>query len=231
MKAAPFVSIVMPVLNETGVIRQSLDRLRDARAGGLAELIVVDGDLRGSTVGAIGEGDVVKALSEKGRARQMNYGAKQASGEVLLFLHADTFLPQNAVELVRAVMNDDRVVAGAFDLGIDSSRVIYRITEKYVALRTRLTRAPFGDQAIFIRRKYFEELGGYREIPVMEDVELMRRIRKRGDRIRIIPEMARTSPRRYENEGVLSCTARNMTLQLLYACGISPERLARWYRS
>ena len=93
-----------------------------------------------------------------------------------------------------------------------------------------LRRIPFGDQAIFVRKAYFEKVGGYAEIPLMEDVELMRRIRKRGDRICIIPEKVLTSPRRYEQEGILYCTFRNWALQLCYQAGVSPERLAKWYR-
>jgi hypothetical protein len=89
---------------------------------------------------------------------------------------------------------------------------------------------PFGDQAIFVRKDYFDRIGRFRDMPLMEDVELMRRIRRLGGSIRVIPEKVRTSPRRYEREGVLFATIRNITLQLLYALGVSPERLARWYR-
>ncbi len=100
----------------------------------------------------------------------------------------------------------------------------------YVFLRTRLTRVPFGDQAIFIRKEYFERIHGYHDIPIMEDVELMRRIKKRGGRIVIIPKKVMTSPRRYEQEGILYCTLRNWMVQLLYALGASPERLVKWYQ-
>ncbi len=139
----------------------------------------------------------------------MNRGAALATGDVLLFLHADTLLPSNAFALIRAAMNDKGVVGGAFDLGIISRRKIFRITETYVFFRTRLTRIPFGDQAIFIRRDFFEKIGGYRELPIMEDVDLMKRIRKRGDRIRIIHAKALTSARRWEREGIMYCTLRN----------------------
>jgi hypothetical protein len=127
-------------------------------------------------------------------------------------------------------MADERFVAGAFDLGFDTKRSIFRVTESYVFFRTRLTRVPFGDQAIFIRSDYFRHLGGYREVPIMEDVDLMKRIRRKGGRIRIIPEKVSTSPRRYEREGVLACTFRNWALQMLFALGVSPERLAKRYR-
>jgi GT2 family glycosyltransferase len=128
-------------------------------------------------------------------------------------------------------MTGGRYAAGAFDLGIRTERKIFRITERYVALRSRLTRVPFGDQAIFIRRDYFEHIGGYSNIPIMEDVDLMRRIRKKGDRICIIPEKVMTSARRWEKEGVLCATLRNWMLQSSYALGVPPERLAKYYRS
>jgi len=225
----PTISIIIPVLNEAKGIMGSIAHLREIAGDTAMEIIVVDGDPGGSTINAIIDTTVRKLTSDQGRARQMNCGAASASGEILLFLHADTLLPGNAFVLVLAALKDRRVVAGAFDLGIDSSRPVFRITETYVAVRTRLTRIPFGDQAIFIRRDHFEKINGYQDLPLMEDVELMKRIRKQGQRIAIIPEKVRTSPRRYEQEGVLSCTFRNLVLQLLYALGVPPERLVKWY--
>jgi rSAM/selenodomain-associated transferase 2 len=230
MGKAPTVSIVLPVLHEAETINETLAHIRAADPGA-AEIIIVDGDLLGSTISAVRNSGVITANSSKGRARQMNHGAALASGGILLFLHADTQLPANALSMIKKVMEDRRLVAGAFKLGIRSERRIFRITEKYVSLRTRVTRIPFGDQAIFIRRDYFEKIGGYKDIPLMEDVELMARIKKQGDRISIIPEKVLTSARRWEREGVLRCTARNWAIQTLYACGVPPERLAKWYTS
>jgi len=227
----PRLSIIIPVLNETAGINAVIDHLRMIDPGSRTEIIVVDGDPKAGTICVIKESSVQKLVSVRGRASQMNRGAELARGDILLFLHADTLLPDNAFSLIRAAMDDGRYAAGAFALGIDSERSIFRVTEQYVGLRTRLTQAPFGDQAIFIRRAFFEQLGGYREMPLMEDVDLMKRIRRRGDMIRIIPEKVLTSPRRYEKEGVLYCTLRNWTLQFLYSLGVSPERLAAWYRS
>jgi len=160
----------------------------------------------------------------------MNAGAALATGDILLFQHADTFLPWNAFELIAAAMSGERFVGGAFDLGILSDRRIFRITERYAACRTRITRVPFGDQSIFIKKSYFRRIGGYGDMAIMEDVELMTRIRKRGDRVSILPAKVMTSPRRWEREGVLYATARNWLLQLLYCLGTPPERLARFYR-
>jgi rSAM/selenodomain-associated transferase 2 len=225
------ISIILPVLNETGRINELITHLRGLRFDAAREIIVVDGDPLGGTITAIQDSGVITSIAGKGRARQMNCGASFASGDVLLFLHADTFLPADALVRVKAAMDDGRYVAGAFDLGIHTERRIFRITEKYVALRTRVTRVPFGDQAIFIRKSYFGKIGGYKDIPLMEDVEIMRRIGKRGDKIFIVPERVMTSARRWEQEGILYCTLRNWALQLSYALGVPTERLAKWYKS
>jgi rSAM/selenodomain-associated transferase 2 len=231
MNGDPAMSIILPVLNEAGTINDVIAHLRERERADLVEIIVVDGDPGGSTIREIRDQGVRTALSAHGRARQMNHGAALARGDILLFLHADTELPRNAFALITDALKDGRVVAGAFDLGMKSDKRIFRVTEKYVFFRTRLTRVPFGDQAIFMRRAYFERINGYRDIPVMEDVEIMKRVRKRGDTIIIIPEQVKTSVRRYEHEGIIRCTLRNWMLQSLYALGVSPERLESFYRS
>ena len=225
-----FISVILPVLHEAGTINTVIAHLRGLLQNSPVEIIVVDGDPAGGTLRAIQDEGVVRMFAEPGRARQMNYGASQAHGEVLLFLHADPLLPQQALTRIEAALGDTRIAAGAFDLGFDTKRSIFRLTEKYAALRTRLTRIPFGDQAIFVRKAYFNEIGGYAEIPLMEDVELMGRIKKQGGRICIIPLQVLTSPRRYEQEGLLYCTFRNWALQLCYLAGVSPAKLVKWYR-
>ena len=224
------ISIILPVLHEAGNINTVITHLRGLQQNSPMEIIVVDGDPASGTLQAIQDDGIVRVLSEPGRARQMNCGASLAKGEVLLFLHADTLLPPQALTRIENALADTRFVAGAFDLGFDTNRSIFRLTEKYAALRTRLTMIPFGDQAIFVRKAYFAKIGGYAEIPLMEDVELMSRIRKRGDRICIIPLKVLTSPRRFEQEGILYCTVRNWALQLCYSAGVSPEKLVKWYR-
>jgi rSAM/selenodomain-associated transferase 2 len=230
MKDDPTLSIIIPVLHESDRINEIITHVIGRAGKDMPQVIVVDGDPKGSTINMIEEERVVKVISGRGRARQMNSGATLASGDVLLFLHADTLLPKDALAMITSTMSVGRFVAGAFDLGIDTGRRIFRITEKYVFLRTRLTRIPFGDQAIFMRREYFEKIGGYQDIPLMEDVEIMRRIRKRGDRICIIPAKVLTSPRRWEREGIFSSTFRNWSLQMLYALGVPPEQLQKYYQ-
>jgi rSAM/selenodomain-associated transferase 2 len=231
MTKKPSVSVILPVLREAGSINEVVAHIRAQDPDGSAEIIVIDGDLTGSTINAALVNGLILAVSRQGRARQMNRGAEMASGDILLFLHSDTLLPAQALARINLAMKDEHIVGGAFELGIDSDRRIFRITEWYVALRTRLTKMPFGDQAIFIRRNYFEKLGGYKDIPLMEDVELMARIKKRGGRVCVIPVKVMTSARRWEREGIVYCTLRNWMLQILYALGVAPERLVKWYRS
>jgi rSAM/selenodomain-associated transferase 2 len=226
----PVITVIIPVLNEAEGINGLISHLRDLEGGKDVGIIVVDGDPAGCTIMAIRDAGVVTAIGERGRAVQMNRGAALAEGDILLFLHADTLLPRNAFTRIQQAFQEAEYVAGCFDLGIRSAQKIFRITERYVSLRTRITRIPFGDQAIFIRRGYFERIGGYREFPIMEDVELMRRIRGQDNKICIIPEKALTSARRWEREGVLVATFRNWMLQTLYCCGVSPKHLARFYR-
>ncbi len=229
MKNTCWFSIIMPVYHEAGTINDCIDHLHGLKHEGAVEIVIVDGDPQGSTINVIQDKQVLKSISRRGRATQMNRGASLASGDILVFLHADTLLPPDALTMVRSCMQAGLTGAGAFDLGIKSDRRIFRITEKYVALRTRLTRIPYGDQAIFMRKEYFEMIGGYKDIPLMEDVEIMQRIKKRGDRIRIIPEKIMTSPRRWEQDGILFRTMKNMTTQFLYYLGVSPHRLVHFY--
>ena len=231
MNNTPAISVIIPVLNEAGGINDLITHLSALDPGRSVEIIVVDGDPDRSTIRAIADASVVTAVCDPGRAVQMNRGATLANGDVLLFLHADTFLPPDAFARISAALRDQKYVAGCFDLGIRSDRALFRITERYVALRTRVTRIPFGDQAVFIRRDYFERIGGYADIPIMEDVDLMQRIRRRRDAICIIPEKVTTSARRWEREGVLYTTFRNWMLQALFCIGVTPARLVRFYRS
>jgi rSAM/selenodomain-associated transferase 2 len=190
----PALSIIVPVLNEEDGIQSFLQHLKDISAGEAVEFIVVDADPAGGTINKIRSGEVVKLLSPRGRGTQMNRGADVAKGNVLLFLHADTFLPKNALVHIKNALTDDTCIGGAFDLGIDSDRILLRLTAWCASMKHRMTRVPYGDQAIFIRSDYFHDVGGYREIPLFEDVELMKRIKKLKKKITIIRHRTITSP-------------------------------------
>lgn len=222
-------SIVIPVLNESDGINELIVHVKNIFINYSYEIIVSDGDENGSTVNVIDDRGVVKVLSPKGRGIQMNRGAAVSSGDVILFLHADTLLPDRAAEEIAAVCEDKRTAAGAFDLDFDSGIFMMKIVALFARRRSRITRVPFGDQAIFIRSEYFKSLGGYREIPLMEDVELMKRIRVSGGRIFISKLRVVTSARKWINEGIVKNTLRNWRNRLLYSLGWSPEKLARYY--
>lgn len=229
-----FFSIIIPVFNEMDTINQLLQHLSDLSAGYDLQVIVVDGNPDGNTIQAINESmlqmDIKKLLSSKGRGIQMNTGAIHADGRILLFLHADTILDSLAFQRIESVILSRKdIVGGAFDLGIDSPKLIFRIIERVSSFRSRITRIPYGDQAIFMKSDYFQKVGCFSTFPIMEDVELMRRVRKGGGRIAIIPVKVRTSSRRWEKEGVLFCTFRNWLLIMLFFCGVSPAQLAKYY--
>jgi rSAM/selenodomain-associated transferase 2 len=225
-----FCSIIIPVLNEATLINGIIDHLHGLEGDEVKEIVIVDGDPEGLTLKAISHDDVRQLKSSRGRWIQMNEGAKNAKGNILLFLHADTELPLDAMRLIATAMKDKQYVAGAFGLGIKSKRFVFRAIESAASLRSRITKIPFGDQAIFMRKNYFDEIGGYKDMPIMEDVEIMKRIKKRGDKIFIITQKVHTSSRRWEQEGILRCTLRNWFLQILYLLRISPHRLSQFYR-
>jgi rSAM/selenodomain-associated transferase 2 len=224
-------SIIVPVFHEKENIGSLIDCLNHLDSNQLSEIIVVDGALEKDTLAAIHRNQVVKISSERGRAKQMNAGASVARGEILIFLHADTELPLQALQKIHSLMEQREYVGGAFDLGIKSDRLIFGVIGTLASWRSRLNRIPFGDQAIFIRRDYFNRIGGYAEIPLMEDMELMRRIKKSGDKIWIFHDRVITSPRRWQSEGVVYCTFRNWTLQALYFLGVPPHQLAKYYKN
>jgi rSAM/selenodomain-associated transferase 2 len=222
-------SVIVPVLNEAGIINVFLEHLRSLNTNEEIEIIVVDGDPDCETTRAITDKDIVTLLSTRGRARQMNAGAAVAGGEILIFLHADTELPPHALGIMSSIMGKSQHIGGAFDLGIKSDRFSFRLIARVASLRARLTRIPYGDQAIFLRRDFFSKIGGYRDIPIMEDVEIMQRIKKLGGSIFLIPDRVQTSPRRWEKEGILFCTLRNWLLSSLFYLGVAPEKLSRFY--
>jgi uncharacterized protein len=228
-------SIILPVLNESDLINPLLDYLQSLPGSEHCDCIVVDGSPDGGTIQAVMRRRVQCLQSPRGRARQMNVGAAAATGEILIFLHADTRLPRQAFGLInhmlfRQGMTRPALVGGAFDLCIDSKRRALKSIARIASLRSRLTRIPYGDQAIFLRRDYFNRLGGYPEIPLMEDVALMRRIKGEGGRIGFVPEPVIASARRWEQEGILYTTLRNWLLLSAYSVGVAPETLAKFYR-
>jgi rSAM/selenodomain-associated transferase 2 len=223
------LSIIIPVLFEQETINHTLAGLHFPDSRYTCEVIVADGDPRGSTIRAIRNREVILLSAMAGRGSQMNAGARIAQGRVLLFLHADTTLPPHAPERSMEACASPAIVGGAFDLSIASSALLLRIIARTASLRSRLTRIPYGDQAIFIKKSFFTMIEGFAQIPIMEDIELMRRIRRAGHRIVLLPDRVSTSARRWEKDGICFTSIRNLIISNLYYLGVSPKRLNRYY--
>lgn len=224
--AAPGIAVIVPVLNEAGTIEGQLAALRGQ---GFAEILVVDGgstDVTADLVRAAG-GPVRLIEAARGRAAQMNAGARAARAGVLLFLHADTRLPDNAAARIRVALHAGRPW-GRFDVRLDGAHPLLRAVEFLMNWRSALTGVCTGDQALFVERAVFESLGGYAAIPIMEDIELTRRL-KRIARPARIREPVVTSARRWRQRGVVRTILSMWRLRLLYRLGVPAERLARHY--
>ena len=228
------VSVVIPVYGEEGIAGLLADLL--ARPDGDdAEFIVVDGAPARDTLGRVpaelgADPRVVLMHSPPGRGVQLNAGARASGGETLLFLHADTVLPENALTLIRQALADTSLAGGAFSLRYAEPSAGLSFIAAAANTRSNATRAPYGDQAIFVRRAVFEDVGGFRPLPIMEDLEFMTRLRRAGHAIRILSMPVRTSGRRQLREGLFRCTLRNLALRFLYHLGVPPRALAGLYR-
>jgi rSAM/selenodomain-associated transferase 2 len=223
------ISVIIPVLHEREKINEILDSIKSVAAEVPYETIVVDGNSSGDTITHIFDSSVITMTAPRGRALQMNAGAARACGDILLFLHADTLLPQKAFPKIITALSNSSFIGGAFDLEIQNHRWIFRAIGRAASWKHRLTRVPYGDQAIFMLRRYFENIGGYAGIPLMEDVELMRRAKRHGGHIIILPDAVTTSSRKWETDGVFYTIIRNWTIQILYLFGMPARCLIKYY--
>ena len=219
------ISVIVPVLNEEATIAATL-----AALAALApyEVIVVDGGSADHTRDIAARSGAQVLSAERGRARQMNRGAARASGEVLLFLHADTRLPGSAFSDIAAALNDPRCLGGRFDVELEGSHRMLKLVGALINYRSRATKVGTGDQAIFLRREIFLRMGGYPDIPLMEDIALCRALKRMGA-VACLRSRVVTSARRWENDGVWRTIVWMWTLKLLYLAGVSPARLKRFY--
>jgi len=224
-RASSLLSVIIPTLNEEQVLAATLER---ARQTGVHEIIVVDGGSTDETRAVAARLAAMVMSAPRGRAAQMNAGAARATGDILLFLHADTLLPNGFAAAVIAACAAPDVVGGRFDVDLQPSTALIRLTGALMNRRSRLTRIATGDQAIFIRRDVFARLGGYADMPLMEDIDLSRRM-KRAGRLACLRERVTTSTRRWQKNGVVCTILMMWTLRALYFCGISPARLQRAY--
>ena len=223
------ISVIIPTLNESDNIVATLERLKPFRKDG-HEVIVVDGGSQDETITlATPRADKI-ITSAPGRALQMNAGVSQASGNVLWFLHADTLVPDNATQLILDTLECKKNQWGRFDIRLSGKHLLLRIVERLMNLRSRTSGIATGDQGIFVRREVFETVGGFRQIPLMEDLEISKRLKRLSHPI-CLNEKLITSSRRWEENGILRTILLMWRLRLAYTLGVSPEKLAHEYKS
>jgi rSAM/selenodomain-associated transferase 2 len=218
------ISVVIPTLNEASCLAETLRSVRDERP---REILVVDGGSTDDTCRLACEADRL-LNGPRGRAAQMNYGAAQASGEILLFLHADCTLEPGALRTAERCLHRRGAIAGCFQMTVTDARPIYRLVDAAATARARLTGLIYGDQGLFIERGLFERIGGFPPLRFMEDVFLSKMLRRHGRAV-VAPRRIFVSPRRWQKQGVVRQTLRNWTLTALAAAGVHPDRLAAFY--
>ena len=217
----------MPVLNEAGNLRSTLEQLL---LSDNEELIIVDGGSSDDTLSVAVEFTDKVYRTETGRASVMNFGAGKAAGDLLLFLHADCILPENAFEIIRESLNESTVAAGGFRLSINGPGLSFRVIEAAANLRSRIAGLLYGDQGIFMRKETFIKVGGYADIPLMEDIEISGKLKRTG-RLALVEPPIKASPRRWLEEGVLHTTFRDWSIAFSYTfLKTPPEKLMKHYR-
>ena len=222
------ISVIIPVLNEANNILQVLQPLQKFREKNI-EIIVVDGGSDDSTLALVEPFSDIIEVTKKGRARQMNVGAKLARGDIYIFLHADTFLPDNFIDCIEKAFSDGRSCWGRFDIRLSGSASSLRIVEFFVNFRSRLTGIATGDQAIFVRAQAFRKLGGYQNIPLMEDVALSKVLKQKAPPL-CLKEKVLTSSRRWEEFGIWRTIFLMWQLRLAYFFGADPHHLVSKYK-
>lgn len=218
------VAVVIPTLNEENSLRRHLPAVIDVAD----EVVVADGGSRDATTQIATELGARVVTGRAGRGPQMNQGARASQSDVLLFLHADSTLPEGAIDKVLFQVKEG-CEGGGFVVRFDDTSRIFRLGSKLVNTRTRVTRIPLGDQGQFVTRTVFEDLGGFQDWPILEDLDFARRLKRRGA-VGIIEVPIVTSARRYSQNGISRTIANNWWIWFLFLLGVSPAKLAQRYR-
>ena len=219
------ISIIVPVFNEEKTIAATLEALLTLAP---YEVIIVDGGSADRTRELAVQFQVKVISSERGRGRQMNRGAGEASGDVLLFLHADTRLPTSALKDISVALSEPRYLGGRFDVELAGEHWLLPLVGRVISYRSRLSKVATGDQALFVRREVFERMRGFPDMPLMEDIAFCRTLKRLGD-VACLRSRVVTSARRWEADGVWRTIFRMWTIKLLYLAGVSPARLKQYY--
>jgi len=220
------VAVVIPLLNEAVALPHLLQGLRQCAPD---ELLLVDGGSSDETRQILQDSGLRWLTSQCGRGAQMNAGARVCKSKIILFLHADTEISLGHIEFLRGLAQKPDYVGGRFDVHLSGAHSALRMIEWFMNLRSRLSRISTGDQAMFVRRDVFEAMGGFAEIPLMEDIEFSRRLKRQG-RIACLRRKVLTSSRRWERYGMVPTLLLMWRLRLLYWLGVSPAKLAAMYR-
>ena len=219
------ISVIVPVLNEEKTIATTLEALVTLAP---YEIIIVDCGSADRTRELAGQFQVKAISSDHGRGRQMNRGASEASGDVLLFLHADTRLPASALNDIKAALGEPRYLGGRFDVELAGAHWLLPLVGRLISYRSRISKVATGDQALFVRRQVFERIRGFPDMPLLEDVAFCRTLHRLGE-VACLRSRVVTSARRWEVDGVWRTIFRMWIIKLLYLVGVSPARLKQFY--
>lgn len=218
------LSIILPTFNESATIASTIASLREQDP---AEIVVVDGGSTDATIAQARDADRI-FQAPRGRAFQMNEGARQSQGDLLLFLHADCTLQPGALSAIEKTLQRPTVIAGCFSMRVQAAGFGFRAVDGCATARVRLTGIAYGDQGLFLRRTDFERLGGFPAVPFLEDVLFCQKLARQG-RVVVLPQKIFVSPRRWRKVGLIHQSLRNWTLTALGLMGVAPERLAQYY--
>ena len=220
-------SIIIPTLNEARYLSETLAQIQQLSSH---EIIISDGGSNDNTLKIASKFTQNLIKGSAGRALQMNAGAQVATGDLLLFLHADSYIERASYQKMLAAMKKTEVLGGAFSLLIDSDRWALQIINQFANLRSRYLGRAYGDQAFFVKKHVFQEMKGFTEFPICEDLDFYKRLKFLGPVV-LLKEEVLTSPRRWINEGIWFTTIRNILIATLFELGFPPRILTKWYQT